>query len=282
MGLLGNAISSPLSDDNVLYWLIYEVILILFFFIFLFVYHRGKTEYRPYTHKKFERLRIASVLSILFNIIWTFQFIFKHTKTVSIIFGSLSDAIMAVIVCLVTKQIIRNYFSLKTREIPNLIKYYLYSWLIMTFVNIFFRLLAFSLTSSFVDDLYEYEIFVITGFNASFFLLLFSFIVAFIFWLLVEHHKISFMEDKEETNGFGAMSDITVGGVKSVYICNHRTTYKYNVGEKLYRKMTKRLKRSYCVLLDYCLYFVHILDSLLLQIYIQSLYLIMIHMIDIK
>ena len=217
MGTL-DAMNSMISDDNTLYWMIYEVILILFFVIFLFIYHRGKSEYRPYTHQRFERLRIACVLSILFNIIWTFQFIFKHTKIVSIIFGSLSDTITAIIVCLITSHIIRNYFALKTQDIPQFITYYLYCWCCATFITIIFQLFAYSVESDFVDDLYKYFIFVITAFNATFFLLLFSFIILFTIWILVQHHKLNWMEDndKQETYGLAAESELTVGGVKYI------------------------------------------------------------------
>ena len=224
-----SALHVSLSDHDTLYWLIYEVMLLLFFIAFLFIFHRGRYEYRPYTHQRFERLRIASLISITFSMIWALQFILPHTKIPSLIFGALSDALLALIITLVTSALIGNYFALKTQLTPSLITKSLYLWCCITALTILAQLLSFLLAHNpFIDTVYTYTLYVDAANNITFFLLLLSFIVLFTLWLLAQHHRIRlFQSDANNmSQAMATPSDITFnafGGVtcKMYMLCAH-------------------------------------------------------------
>eukprot|EP01083_Nonionella_stella_P005871 16949_1 len=206
-----DAMVTVFSNDSTLYWLIYQVMMLLFFIVFVFIYQRGRGEFRPYTHRQFERLRLGCVVALLFDIMWTMQFILTQTKTISAVFGSVSDTLYAVILCFIALHIIHNYFALKSDFTPPCLTYYLYFWLFVTWITIIFRFLSYSVHTNVIHHLFIYCIYIQIIVNVTLFILLFHFIVLFVVWILIQHHRINLMDvgDSEE---YRTPSDLTTGG----------------------------------------------------------------------
>jgi len=187
-------------------WWIYGIILVIFLFIFALIWYRGRSEYRPYNHQRFSRLRIGCLVVDLLNIIWALQLEFNQIKIISISAGLLCEAIIAVLICFVIFYIIRNYFALKCQIMPAYITYFLYIWCFITLTSMLCKLLSNSINDIFTDDLVTYSLFVDITFNGLFFCLLMTFIFLFTAWILVQYHKIRIMDESD--------SNITLGGEK--------------------------------------------------------------------
>lgn len=216
-------------DDHI-FRLIYEILLVVFLILFITIFLLGRSEYRPFTHRQFRRIRICTVVSVFGYIAATVVHILWESRVMScitMIFNSLSDVVMTLIITNVIRDLIRDYFaSHRSQSLPLIITRCLYFYCCFMISSTLCQLLLNSFEVNMRFTIYRYFYFAQIAVNGLMDILLLIFITLFTRWLMSYHRIHSFKDSVGDTVDTPSdLSFVRFGGEQdhlvSVYFGRH-------------------------------------------------------------